>query len=437
MSSTANFVEAAWAQARAEADRCVGCGDCFTACPMPAPAGLAAEAGGPAIAGLLDLVRGGPGTAEAARWAAVCTGSGSCIPACSHGVNPRFLVKMADIAAKRQAADPAAVKAASAAGFVKMARSANSFEALMLDEAAAGRLRPPPGPVEAVPDVTFWTGCNVIKTPHIALLCLDVMDALGVSYAVRGGTGTCCGIYQTRGGDLAMAGRAADATARKLAEPGAAEVLTWCPSCYTQFTELVLPARAAAGEDDPFGMTPFLAFLDRRLDALRPLFRHRVEKRVALHERPGLPQVMQAARRILGSIPGLELVEIDVPRVGLMANYLSVLPGFKAATEQTELAACAAAGVTTLATVYHACHRDICAYEDGRPFEIVNFMELVAETMGLDPRPDDYKRLKLLGDIDAVMAETAPAISAKGLDPAPLRAVLAADMALPVDGGRR
>ena len=32
------------------------------------------------------------------------------------------------------------------------------------------------------PDFVFYTGCNVLKTPHIALLALDIMDALGVTY---------------------------------------------------------------------------------------------------------------------------------------------------------------------------------------------------------------------------------------------------------------
>lgn len=40
------------------------------------------------------------------------------------------------------------------------------------------------------------------------------------------------------------------------------------------------------------------------------------------------------------------------------------------------------AGVDVLATVYHACHRELCAYDDGRPFEILNVMSLVAESLG-------------------------------------------------------
>jgi heterodisulfide reductase subunit D len=43
------------------------------------------------------------------------------------------------------------------------------------------------------PDFVFYTGCNVLKTPHIALLALDIMDALGVTYRVMGGPTHCSG----------------------------------------------------------------------------------------------------------------------------------------------------------------------------------------------------------------------------------------------------
>ena len=34
------------------------------------------------------------------------------------------------------------------------------------------------------PEVVFYTGCNLLKTPHIGLLCLDTLDRLGVDPSV-------------------------------------------------------------------------------------------------------------------------------------------------------------------------------------------------------------------------------------------------------------
>ena len=70
------------------------------------------------------------------------------------------------------------------------------------------------------PDLIFYTGCNILRTPHIALLCLDVLDALGLSYAVYGGPSNCCGILQFRPGDADNAGRQAFATIKRFAETG-------------------------------------------------------------------------------------------------------------------------------------------------------------------------------------------------------------------------
>jgi len=120
-------------------------------------------------------------------------------------------------------------------------------------------------------------------------------------------------------------------------------------------------------------------------------------------------------RKPLSVIPGVELVEIDVPRVGTQANSLSVLPAFKRELVQRELAAVADAGVRTLATIYHACHREMCDVGDGRSFEVVNFMEILGEGLGLKSE-DLYKRLKLIGDIDDIIVETSPLIAEHGLD---------------------
>ncbi len=95
---------------------------------------------------------------------------------------------------------------------------------------------------------------------------------------------------------------------------------------------------------------------------------------------------MAAVRTLLGTVPGLELVDIEVPRVGVSAASLSVLPDFKRKLLAEEFTAVAAAGVGTLATVYHSCHRELCTLGDGMSFEILNFLELIGEGLGIHRR---------------------------------------------------
>jgi heterodisulfide reductase subunit D len=86
---------------------------------------------------------------------------------------------------------------------------------LQLDSEVLGRFGQKSASVSKpakAPDFVFYTGCNALKTPHIALLALDIMDVLGVSYQVMGGPSHCCGVLQLRSGDIEMSGRMGSST---------------------------------------------------------------------------------------------------------------------------------------------------------------------------------------------------------------------------------
>ena len=427
MGETTAFLDTFRARGAAIADACTRCGDCFRACPMVEPAGLATAGPEETTGAIVDLITGGDGNAEAIRWADVCSGSGNCIPACQHGINPRFMVQLARGFARRNAGS-APLPSRWREPFQNMSRGVRVLSRLQLPPETLARFRPSRMPRDKAPDVVFYTGCNVLKTPHIALLCLDIFDLLGVEYEVMGGVGQCCGVYQYRAGDFETNSKVAYATIDGLASAGASTVLSWCPSCQISIGEVSLPNYELQFGAKPFDLNPFLIFLAERADQLAALMKRRVEKRIALHERPVFPGVVEAVKKLLSIIPGAELVEIDVPRVGTQANSLAQLPKFKRELVERELRAVADAGVTTLATIYHACHREICDAGEGRSFEVVNFMELLGEGLGLDSE-DLYKRLKLVRDIDEIIVETAPLIEANRLDLDTVRDALAFEFA--------
>ena len=428
-SGAALFLDAVRKRIDETLDACTRCGKCVEVCPMVAPAGLE-PANAKAIAtGALDLLAGGPGTPDAERWAAVCTNSGSCIPACGDGVDPRFMVNMVRVASKAKLGSDV-VRRSAHQYFSTMNRGTRMISRLQLSPELLERLSPALRAADQyarAPDIVFYTGCNIIKTPHIALLVLEVLDALGVTYEVMGGVATCCGIQQFKQGDARTAGRVAYNTIERLARPGASRVISWCPSCQIQIGEFALPAYKESFGTTPFDLNPIAEFLAERLDDLRPLFVHPVNKRVALQERAALPGVMVAVKRMLAAIPGLEVVELDVPVVSTQASHLSVLPKFKAELREREFRAAAAAGVTTFASIFHGCHRELVKFQPNVEFELINFMELIGEAMGKHI-PDLYKRLQLLGDIDAIIAQSADLIALHGMDLDEVRDAIAQDM---------
>src|SRR5205807_241435 len=127
--------------------------------------------------------------------------------------------------------------------------------------------------------LVFYTGCNVLKTPHIALLCLDILDLLGVDYEVMGGVGQCRGVYQYRAGDFETNSKVAYATIDGLAAAGASTVLSWCPSCQISIGEVSLPNYQLQFGAKPFDLNPFLIFLAERAEQLAALMQRRVAKR--------------------------------------------------------------------------------------------------------------------------------------------------------------
>ena len=422
---------------------CTGCGKCFEACPIKGPAGVEGADPRETIEGVLQIVRLGDGPETSRKWANSCVASGECIKVCDYGVNPRFLLSMARVAMARRKNEPHEQRKQGVDGFRLVARDVLHISRLQLTDAELARLGQDPSaeadPSGELPDVVFYTGCNVLKTPHIALLALDILDAIGVSYRVMGGPSHCCGVVQMRTGDIDGSGRFGQSTMDKLATSKSGQVLAWCPTCVVQFNEFTLPTVERVRGAKPFDMTPFFLFLRSKLDDLRPLLREPVPMRIALHRHTGAPGVMEAAAEILSAVPGIELVDLGQPSVGLMSNYLRALPAYKRELQLKELEAAEDANVDALVAVYHADYRELCAHERDWPFEVLNALEIVGQSMGLH-QDAHYKRLKLKQDVDAILADCADLAAQHGLEPATTRLAVEAmlkDQPLPLRGSPR
>jgi heterodisulfide reductase subunit D len=442
MSTDLSFEAAVQARVDEMVDACTRCGKCVEACPSVKPAGLADAAPADVIGGMLDILRDGHGPDASRKWAQACTLSGECITACDEGVNPRFLLAMARVAITRANHDLPARRRQGVEKYRDLSRDVAMLSQLQLNDEVLARLGQKSASLSASserPDFVFYTGCNVLKTPHIALLALDIMDALGIGYQVMGGPSHCCGVVQMRPGDVEMSGRMGTNSIEKLSHSKSGQVISWCPSCYVQFTETTLPALERQRGGRPFEMTPFMRFLAGRLDQLTAHLRQRVPMRVALHRHPGVAGVVEAATKILETIPGVTLVDLKQPALGLQGVNLGVLPEFKRELTLNEFQAARDADVDALVTIYHSEHRELCAHERDWPFRIVNLLELVGESMGLKQH-DRYKELKMMQDADQIVADCADLVARHALDATKAREVvikgMLADQPLPLQANR-
>jgi len=439
------FETALNARADEMVEACTRCGKCVDICPTTGPAGVRDAAPEHVISGVLDVVRFGDGPEASKAWASGCILTGDCITACDYGVNPRFLLAMARVALAKRTVDQRQRRKRGIENFRAVADGVNVLARMQLSDEELARLgqqvtdRLQQGSTakpDERPDFVFYTGCNVLKTPHMALLALDIMDALGVTYRVMGGPTHCCGVIQLRTGDTEVSGRQATNSLDKLAE-GKSGVISWCASCHVQFTETTIPTVERLRGARPFEMTPFMLFLASRFEQLQPMLKKHVPMRIALHRHPGVKGVVEAATSLLQMVPGIEIVNLGQPAVGLMSNSLNALPEYKRGLQRAELEAAAAAGVDALVAIYHVDHRELCAHERDWPFRIINILEIVGESMGLH-HDDSFKRLKIMQDADAIVSDCRDLIAVHKIDPAIARDVVVkamlAEQPLPLTG---
>lgn len=272
-------------------------------------------------------------------------------------------------------------------------------------------------------DLLLYLGCNVLRTAHLAKTVIGVLRAMGFDFNTAGGPAHCCGIVHYQHDDPMGARNVAANSMRHFAKYGAKQVLMWCPSCNEHYDEVVAKEQVVA-----FPYEHVTAFIARHLDRIR--FVKAIEKRVAVHCHTGFPQSdsdWQNALTILGAIPGLELIAVPhSPELGRHCspkwiNRMGQPQWRQAIVESLDRAV--EARVDILATIYHSCHREICEEERKYPLQIVNYISLLGEAMGIEG-PDMYKRYKLLADPDAVYSEVEDFVTAHGLAPDRVREVL-------------
>src|SRR4029078_5453288 len=151
-----------------------------------------------------------------------------------------------------------------------------------------------------------YTACNVMRTPHIVLNVMDILDALELDFDVVGGTAHCCGVYQFQEAALPTYERMGHRTSQRFAQPVASKVLTWCPTCTKNFDEL-----EQAVEPASFDLGHLSEFLAANLDALKARFKpDQPKRRVVIHEHLGIGATLASIASLLKAVPNLELIEL-------------------------------------------------------------------------------------------------------------------------------
>ena len=408
MSAYADRLEALAAEA---ADRCTGCGKCFEACPTAREIGLDAGEAKARVGELLTLTQGGGVAADGLqKWLNACDGSARCTDACPEGINVRQWVTIAKLKALNVARAPEVGAANAANRFRHMAQAVRLLASMQLPSETLKKILEPAERRTA--EVLFYTGCNVLRTPHIVLNVMDILDAMQLDFDVVGGTAHCCGVYQFQEADLPTYERMGHRTFQRLGQSGTSKVLTWCPTCTKNFDELEKDV-----EEPFFDLGHVSEFLAENLESLKARFIDQPKRRVVIHEHLGIGATVDSIRRLLGAVPNLEIVDL-VQDSGFSYACGGQAAKFKdreRAIHRALAEGAVAAGADTIVTMYHSCHRALAGAEAAYPLRVVNFTDVIAEALGRGGHPDYYRLYKTGGAMDEAVAAARQFLASNGV----------------------
>ena len=162
--------------------------------------------------------------------------------------------------------------------------------------------------------VLFWVGCAASyddRAKKIARSTARLMKAAGVDFAILGQEETCTGDPARRAGNEYLFAQLAEQNAETLngyqKQGGIKKIVTTCPHCFNSI----------ANEYPDFGakfeVVHHSEFLASLVDEKKLFPRQRLDEKVVFHDACYLGRYndkTEEPRRVLGAIPGAELVEV-------------------------------------------------------------------------------------------------------------------------------
>jgi Fe-S oxidoreductase len=253
--------------------------------------------------------------------------------------------------------------------------------------------------------ITFWFGCNMLRHAEMIRLCMMLLERVGHDVSAAGGPAYCCGTTLDHQPQAAsnVAARTIGRFNEAAEKDGRETVVTWCPSCHMHMTDIMAPGNVTA-----FEISHITELLAKRRDRLAGLLAHPVNRRVLLHRHSGFATHVTVNARVvelLSLVPGQTLIE-GPAEPGHMCSALSASPGVLASAIEETFVAASTSEADTICTIFHSCHREFVALDGRNGVQVRNWVQLLAEAMGIETA-DAYRDWRKGGAPDVAAIERA------------------------------
>jgi Fe-S oxidoreductase len=283
-------------------------------------------------------------------------------------------------------------------------------------------------PAGASVQVFVNMSCSTQFVPHLMFNTVNVLKALGISFASGSGRLFCCGTYYRRNGNYDAALRMNAASVARSRAWGASTAAHFCTQCVNTFSEISHRHTTETGEQPDLQHTQVLRLIDERLEELgdRVPWQKQVHAKLLAHGHTSYSFVHDRAKRDVGKIarkiPGVEFVgfmdrisidsfcdtEPGVPRRPFPKNREEV------SAYRDELIEYARSwGADTVSPSHQTCHQRWSPFSSNE-VRIRHITSLLAEALGCEA-PDRHQAASRLGDAALIVDQTRPIWQAWGM----------------------
>lgn len=384
-------------------ENCIQCGLCAQECPILSYTEMAGHDSSDIQSGVFEFLENSNPNHEAFTKAFACMECFKCTAdICPQGLNPMLvneLIKGEYIS--KGLADRAYEDAA-------LPDSTHRVLASVLVSASDYKKITSPSDKKRARYILF-PGCNVYFQPEKILNALDIMDAIGDEYAFLPGLGYCCGDGQIFLGDINEGGRRAEELVSRLASLKPEAVILWCPTCHCRFDNSLTMAL-----DVPFKVLSFPQYLAKNMHKLNLM--DKAPGTVTLHEpcKSAYTGVdPNGVRDVLRQLPGVTLREMTHNREDTHccgSGAISWYPHSAYQVREERLKEAAQTGAERLVTVCHYCSQTFAAEEQRFDFMVTNYVNLVAEAMGIQ-REDKFVKYLRWNNLERILDNSAEYIA--------------------------